>query len=126
MQEDTAYYLQGETVVNLQEEYATPLQGKFLLPEHSQLSQPSSSTLLTLLSTRTDNDNMGNISHILPTTNVGEQLKPRSRNPPSRYGEWIKYDDNRSKTGSAAFVATRSERIPEPKTYQEAMQSPHA
>ena len=35
-------------------------------------------------------------------------------------------DDNRSNIGSAAYIATKSERIPEPKTYKEAMKSPHA
>ena len=57
---------------------------------------------------------------------LGFRLPPRSRNPPIRYGEWIKYDDNRSTTGSAAYIVTKSERIPEPKTYKEAMTSPHA
>ena len=57
---------------------------------------------------------------------VDIRLRPRNRQPPSRYGDWIKYDDNRSNSGSAAYIAKRSERIPEPKTYKEAMKSSYA
>ena len=54
------------------------------------------------------------------------RLKPRSRHPPQRYGDWIRYDNNRSNTGSAAYIVSQPESITEPKTYKEAMQSPHA
>ena len=66
----------------------------------------------------------------LPNTgtipDIETPLPPCSRQPPIRYGEWIKYDNNKSKEGSAAYLATQSTHIPEPKTYQEAMRSPHA
>ena len=57
---------------------------------------------------------------------LGSRIKPRSRHPPLRYGDWIMYDDNRSNAESAAYIANKSERIPEPKTFKKAMTSSHA
>lgn len=56
----------------------------------------------------------------------GFRLKPRTRHPPIRYGDWIKYDSNRSNSGSTTYIASSSTSIPEPKTYKEAMQSSYA
>ena len=70
--------------------------------------------------TNQDEDNTSN------TKDLGFRLKPRSRHPPLRYGNWIRYDDNRSNTGSAAYIVSQSERINGPKTYKEAIQSTHA
>ena len=113
LQENTTGQIQGETSNSLQDE-CIPLQG-----EHTSMQGN--------ISTQSHNDdNKSHTENVLPVEHIQETLKPRSRNPPIRYGEWIKYDDSRSNTGSAAFIATKSERIPEPKTYQEAMKSAHA
>ena len=98
-------------------------EAEIILPEehHSQsdTSAGTSSTGSTSLeTTQAETNSEGE--------DIAFRLRPRSRQPPSRYGDWIKYDDNRSNTGSAAYIAKRSQRIPEPKTYKEAMKSSHA
>jgi hypothetical protein len=90
------------------------------------ISNQSASTGSTSFSNTSADDNRNREHTVLDAQTTQSLLRPRSRLPPIRYGEWVKYDNNKSKDGSAAYIANQSARIPEPRTYQEAMKSSHA
>ena len=95
-------------------------EGVCTLPVHASSSLPANLPSPQPESSNTDADTISD--HDEP----GYCLKPRARHPPIRYGEWVTYDNNRSNSGSTAYIASTSTTIPEPKTYKEAMQSPYA
>lgn len=126
-QGDTLALLQGEIVLQEQEGNDMDQQGETILPSSNESSHiHPAATGSTSLQNTNEEDNRGNVDTELGARNTKSILKPRNRHPPIRYGEWVKYDNNKSKDGSAAYIANQSVRIPEPRTYQEAMQSPHA
>ena len=86
----------------------------------------SAATGSTFFANTSTDDNRGGEHTDFDAQNTESLLRSRSKNPPIRYGEWVKYDNNKSKDGSVAYIATQSARILEPITYQEAMNSLHA
>ena len=127
LQRDTSTLSQGDTLaLQEQEENDTDQQGETILPPSNESSHiHPTATGSTSFQNTSEEDNRGNVDTDLDAQNTESILKPRSRHPPVRYGEWVKYDNNKSKDGSAAYIANQSARILEPKTYQEAMQSSH-
>ena len=101
-----------------------PVQGEIMVPLHLDSDSPSSNTLTTS-SNMSESDERAHEVNNSNEEDIGYRLKPRSRNPPLRYGDWVKYDDNKSKAGSAAYIAVKSKSIHEPKTCKETMNSPH-
>ena len=116
-----------ENMINEQHESADD--NTLQQPNSNSSSNTHNNGSREIISSPEDNDssqeNKNNEDDVSDSEDLGFKLKPRSRHPPVRYEDWVKYDNNRSNTGSAAYIS-QSERINEPKMYKEAMQSVHA
>ena len=118
---------QGEIVEPVLEATTTYQQGETALPiQHEPPHITTTATGSTSFSNTSTAENRGGNSTVLDEHSTKSSRRPRSRQPPIRYGEWVRYDNNKSKDASTAYIATQTTRIPEPKTYKEAMTSPHA
>ena len=135
--EHDAYSDTNEENEAIQEGEIVPVQGD-LIPvqedifpgEQTAVVQGQDDTALTHVAAiqGEDNTNQGEVNqgeyHLQSDPSESEEddlgirLRPRSRQPPLRYGEWIQFDDNRINSGSVAFFAKRSKRNAEPKTYK--------